>query len=211
MTDLRMSNFDPMRLQLRLYHAEGSCSGVTLAALRRTELSHEVVMVDLANGEQRTETFHAVSPDGKVPALVVGSTLLTETPAILIFLDTIAPEAELLPRSADPVSQARITSDLVWCGATLHPVARGLFNPSRVAEGDGVGVRMRSLALAEPIAARCEMRLAQQPHWFGASWSIVDAYLGWLFALMRNAGLDLSARPALAKLAAAAPPAGAPL
>lgn len=195
-------------MRIRLHHAEGACSGVTLEALRRTGLPHEVVTVDLKGGEQHGAAFRAINPDGKVPALAMDDVLLTENPAILLHLDAIAPEAALLPRPAGAAQRARVVSDLVWCGATLHPIARGLYMPSRVADGDGAGVRSRSLALADPIADRCEARLAGRPHWFGADWSIVDTYLGWLFGLMRRGGLDLDRRPHLAMLIGRAPPAG---
>lgn len=194
--------------EMRLYHAEGACSGVTLDALRRTGLPHDVVTVDLRGGEQHGPAFRAISPDGKVPALRVGDLLLTENPSIVLFLDELAPEAALLPRPPDAAERARVVSDLVWCGATLHPLARGFYNPARVTDGDGAGVRARSKALIEPIADRVETRLATQPHWFGTSWSIVDPYVGYLFGLIRRGGFDLDRYPRLATLVDAAPPAG---
>ena len=178
---------------------------VTLEALRRTGLPHDIVTVDLKAGEQHGAPFRAINPDGKVPALAVDDMLLTENPSILLFLDTLAPEAALLPHPTSALERARIVSDLVWCGATLHPIARGIYMPSRVTDGDGAGVRARSLALAAPIAVRCEARLTTQPHWFGADWSIVDTYLGWLFGLMQRGGLELDRHPQLNALVARGP------
>lgn len=187
-----------------LYHAKGACSMVTLEALRRAELPHDVVTVDLARGEQNHAAFRIVNPMAKVPALMVDGMLLTENPAILLYIDAARPGANLLPRPADPVARASAVSDLVWCGASLHPLARAIFNPSRLTDGDGSGVRAKALALMEPIADRCEGRFAAGPHWFGARWSIVDSYLAWIFGLARRGGLSLDARPALAALAGGA-------
>lgn len=185
---------------LTLYHADGACSSVTLTALQRTGLPHKVVRLDLADGEQRGAAYLAVNPMGKVPALVADGTLLTESPAILLFLDGLRPDAGLLPRATDPVTRAAAVADLVWCGASLHPLARAIYMPSRLTDGDGTGVHAKALALMAPIADRCDARLARQPHWFGEKWSIVDPYLAWIFALARRGGLSLDGRPALAAL-----------
>lgn len=186
---------------MTLYHAEGACSSVTLTTLRHAGLPHHVVPVDLAAGEQRGAAFLAINPMGKVPALLVEGTLLTENPAILLYLDALRPGAGLLPHPTDPVARAAAVGDLVWCGATLHPLARAIYMPSRLTDGDGAGVRAKALALMVPIADRCEARLSRQPHWFGEIRSIIDDYLAWIFALARRGGLSLEARPALARLA----------
>lgn len=187
-------------MTVTLYHAPGACSSVTLAALRHAGLPHAVVTVDLAGGEQHGAAFRAINPMGKVPALIVDDRLLSENPAILLYLDDIRPGAGLLPHPTDALARAEAISDLVWCGASLHPLARAIFMPSRLTAGDGAGVRARALALLAPVAERCEARLAMQPHWFGADWSIVDTYLAWIFQLASRGGFSLDPYPALSAL-----------
>ena len=165
-------------MTVTLYHAEGACSEVTLVALRRTGIAHTVATIDFACAEQKGAAFRAVNAMSKVPALLIGATVLTENVAILQYLDGENLEAQLLPHPVDRVARAAVVSDLVWCGATLHPLARAIYDPSRLTDGDGDGVRAKALAQMTPIADRSEARLAQQAYWFGPTWSIVDTYLG---------------------------------
>lgn len=49
-------------------------------------LEHELIHVDLANGEQRKDDFLALNPFGVVPVLVDGDVVLRESTAILVYL-----------------------------------------------------------------------------------------------------------------------------
>lgn len=177
--------------ELTLFHAVGACSEVTLCALRRTGLAHRVEYVDLARGEQASPVYLAINPAGKVPALLVDGRPLTENPVILLYLDRLAPDAALLPKPQDFFDQARIASDLVWCGSTLHPLARAIYNPARVTAGETAGVREKALGALRPMALLCEERFARQPCWYGDSWTIADRYLGWIFRLAEKGGFPL--------------------
>ena len=49
-------------------------------------IAHEVINVDLANGEQKSEAFLALNPAGQVPAIVDGDNVIADSNAILVYL-----------------------------------------------------------------------------------------------------------------------------
>jgi glutathione S-transferase len=66
--------------------------------LSELDLDFEFIQVDLTKGEHRRPEFVAVNPAGKVPVLVDGDFVLTESVAIVLYLAEKYPERGLLPR-----------------------------------------------------------------------------------------------------------------
>jgi maleylacetoacetate isomerase len=81
---------------------------------------HEIP-VDLDKGEQRDPAFLAVNPQGALPALVEpGEAPLTQSLAILEYLEEVHPEPPLLPK--DPRGRARVRSLAAVIAADSHPL-----------------------------------------------------------------------------------------
>ena len=74
----------------------------------------EIEMVDLPKGDQRKPNFLALNPNGKIPVLVDGKTVLWESSAIMIHIAEKKPNA-LWP--ADPATRVDILRWLFWDGA----------------------------------------------------------------------------------------------
>ena len=90
-------------------------------ALALKGLTAEEHGVDLDAGEQRGEAFLKINPLGAIPALVVrGHAPLTQSLAILEFLDETAPAPPLLP--PDPYGRARVRSIAAMLAADTHPL-----------------------------------------------------------------------------------------
>lgn len=82
--------------------------------------AHEHV-VDLDAGAQLGKAFLAINPMGAIPALVVpGHPPLTQSLAILEFLDETHPAPPLLP--ADPYGRARVRSIAAMLAGDTHPL-----------------------------------------------------------------------------------------
>jgi glutathione S-transferase len=185
-------------MTITLYHTPGACSRVTMNALEEIGLDYDDQAIDLAQNQQKSPEYLAVNPKGCVPALRVGDRLLTENAAILYFLHTTHPEAALLPPDS-AIGLNEGLEDLVWCGSTLHPIMRQVRAPQRYTAVNLDGVRATGTALMTPILGAIAARLDAGRWWYGASWSIVDVYLYWLYSTVAGAGLDLSPWPALAE------------
>lgn len=174
--------------ELTLYHTPGACSRVTLNALEELALAFDDRPVDIFKGAQFSPDYRAVNPKAKVPALLVGDQLLTETPAIILWLTELVPDETLLP-GLTALARAQAFADLVWCSNTLHPLARTIRMPNRATAGDPAPVRETAVAAMTPLLASIDARLAQQPWWFGDRWSIVDVYLSWVLGMCEG-GVD---------------------
>ncbi|MDM0026531.1 glutathione S-transferase family protein [Variovorax saccharolyticus] len=194
-----MSGIDRSAPHLVLHHFPGACSQVCVFALEHAGLPYELRLVDLQSSEQTGDAYVAVSPLGKVPALVIDGVVLTENAAIQTYVAELRPQAGLFPRDGSPLTAGLRQAGLSLCGGTLHPIVRGLANPSRITEGDPEGVRRRSSALATKSFGFAEARIAETGWWFD-EWSLVDVYLNWAVSVAASAGFDFAPFPTLAGL-----------
>lgn len=85
-----------------LYHASPSRSITALWMLEEIGQPFELKVLNLQAGEQRDPDFLALNPMGKVPCLVDGETVVTETAAVCLHLAERFPEAGLNVPVGDP-------------------------------------------------------------------------------------------------------------
>jgi maleylacetoacetate isomerase len=90
-------------------------------ALALKGLSAREHYIDLDAGDQRGEDFLKINPFGAIPALIVpGQAPLTQSLAILEYLDETVPDPPLLPH--DPIGRARVRSIASGLAADTHPL-----------------------------------------------------------------------------------------
>lgn len=90
-------------------------------ALNLKGLSYKTVPVDLVAGAQRTPEYVAKNPIKGVPTLVLqDGTALTQSLAIMDYLDHIAPDPALLP--SDPLLRAKVQAAAQVVATDIHPV-----------------------------------------------------------------------------------------
>lgn len=92
----------------------------TRIALNLKEITYEQRGIDLRAGAQRSEAFLKLNPQGMVPALETGDAVLTQSPAILEWLEETHPEPPLLPQGATERTQVRAMAALIGCD--IHPL-----------------------------------------------------------------------------------------
>jgi glutathione S-transferase len=73
--------------------------------LQELGVEFQSVVIDLRRGEHQSPQFLAVNPAGKVPALVDGGLVLTESVAIVLYLAERFPDRGLLPQDAGTRAQ----------------------------------------------------------------------------------------------------------
>lgn len=175
-----------------LFHMPGACSGVAMIALEEAGLEYEDRVINIFAGEQRSASYLSVNPKGKVPALRFDGCVITEGAAILIFIDEQYPEGRLLP-SGNAAQKAQYRSDLIWCSNTLHPLARSIMMPDRIAPGAPESARAVAIEQLRDILASSSGRFPEW--WNGRDWSITDAYVAWCLGLAVLGGFDLASFP----------------
>jgi maleylacetoacetate isomerase len=90
-------------------------------ALNLKGLPYHSIPIDLVAGDQRGEPNRAINAQGLVPTLVLeDGTALTQSLAILQWLDDVQPEPRLWP--ADPMVRARATAMALVVVADIHPI-----------------------------------------------------------------------------------------
>jgi maleylpyruvate isomerase len=83
-------------------------------------IAYEQVAVDLRREDHLTPQYKSVNPQQLVPALDVGGRILTQTPAIIEWLEERHPSPPLLPK--DPEHRARVRAFAAIVGCDVHPV-----------------------------------------------------------------------------------------
>jgi maleylacetoacetate isomerase len=89
-------------------------------ALNLKGLAYEDAFVHLRRGDQRNAGYLAVNPQGLVPALEIDGQTLTQSLAIVEYLDETHPEPPLLPR--DPAGRARVRALAAVVACDIHPI-----------------------------------------------------------------------------------------
>jgi len=89
-------------------------------ALALKGIDHEAVYVHLRRGDQRAADYAAINPMRLVPTLIDGPTILTQSMAILEYLEETRPEPPLLPD--DPAERARVRAFAQTVVADIHPL-----------------------------------------------------------------------------------------
>ena len=90
-------------------------------ALNLKGLAPERVFIHLRKNAQRADQYLAVNPQGLVPALVTDDgTILTQSLAIIEYLDETQPTPPLLP--AAPIPRARVRSLALAVACDIHPI-----------------------------------------------------------------------------------------
>ncbi|WP_426102570.1 maleylacetoacetate isomerase [Massilia sp. TSP1-1-2] len=85
-------------------------------------LTYEAVPVHLTRdgGEQLKADYLAINPGALVPALDDGGAVITQSLAILEYLDEMHPQAPLMPR--DALGRARVRSLALTVACDIHPL-----------------------------------------------------------------------------------------
>lgn len=92
----------------------------TRIALGLKGLSYAQQGIDLRTGAQRSAAFVALNPQGMVPALEADGAVLTQSPAILEWLEETHPNPALLP--ANPLDRAHVRAMSAVIGCDIHPL-----------------------------------------------------------------------------------------
>ncbi|MFO1124737.1 MAG: maleylacetoacetate isomerase [Methylocystis sp.] len=134
--------------------------------------------IHLLRGEQRAPRYRAKNPLAIVPTLELDDgTLITQSLAIIDYLDALTPDPPLLPKEPVMAAQARAVALTIAC--EIHPLAN-----LRVIEAlqrqfgakDAQIVAWRRRWIAEGLAA-VEALIAPDPFAFGAEPSLADLCL----------------------------------
>ncbi|MFJ6025568.1 maleylacetoacetate isomerase [Brevundimonas sp. NPDC092305] len=104
---------------LHSYWRSGAAYRVRIA-LNLKGLTYDQQGHDLRTGAQKDAAYVALNPQGMVPALQVDGAVLTQSPAILEWLEETHPEPPLMPSS--PVGRAHVRAMAALIACDIHPL-----------------------------------------------------------------------------------------
>ena len=176
---------------LKLYYAAGTCALASHIALEEAGARFETVRLSFRTSDQRKPEYLAINPKGRVPALVTGQGILTETPALLVYIAQTFPKAGLAPLD-NPFELARVQAFNSYLCSTVH-----------IAHAHG----MRGYRWADDVEALKEMKrkvpqsvgecfeliereMFAGPWVMGKAYTICDPYLFTLAQFLEGDGVD---------------------
>jgi glutathione S-transferase len=160
-------------------------------ALEEIGVPFETALLKFAIGEHKSPDYLEINPKGKVPTLLVDGQPLTENVAIVNFLARSYPQAHLLPFGESAWSEAQALVDLAWCASTLHPIVTRIVLPQLFCD-ERSGIERVWVMAVGAMRANFELidRRLEGGSWILGDWSIVDAYLFWIWDQAAAGGLD---------------------
>jgi maleylpyruvate isomerase len=182
---------------VRLYsYWRSSCSWRVRIALAYKGVAHELSPVHLlrGGGEQYRAEYASMNPMRQVPTLVLDDgEVLTQSPAIIEYLEDTHPEPRLLPGDPRARARARELADIVATG--MQP----LQNLSVLREIAGLGGDKAAWARRwiERGLAALEARARPAPYLAGSQVSVADVFAVPQLYNARRFGIELDAFPAL--------------
>lgn len=189
-------------MSLKLFFAPGACSFVPHAALELAGATFEPMVVKLHKGEQRSPEYLALNPRGQVPVLVDGTDVVTQIPAIALHIDSLFPQAGLLPASG--MARTRALQKLMWMNNTVHPTFTHVFMPQKFTADEAAQTAIKAHAVQayrEMLGEMEALAAAASPWLGGAQPGVLDAYALTLLRWGGYAGIDPTTLPATWDLA----------
>jgi glutathione S-transferase len=181
---------------LTLYYTPGTCALASHIALEEAGAAYEAVRIDFATGQQKSPDYLAINPKARVPALVTEQGVLTETPAILVYLAQRFPDASLAPIH-DPFDLARLQAFNSYLCSTVHVAHAHRMRGYRWADDEAAFAAMRR-KVPESVGegfAMIEREMLAGPWVMGDAFSVADMYLFTLAQWLEGDGVDLSKLP----------------
>jgi maleylpyruvate isomerase len=174
---------------------------LNLKGIAATHVSHH-----LRHGEQRGPAYLALNPQGLVPTLELDDgTVLTQSLAIIEWLDETHPEPALLPK--DPTARAKVRAFAQAIACDTHPVQNlKVLNRLRELGHDGATALAWAAAVNVDGLSACEQLVADNsgPFCFGAAPSLADICLVPQLGNARRFKVDVAQFPRLLRAEAAA-------
>ena len=177
---------------LTLYYAPGACSMASHIVLEESGEKYEPKKVDLAGGEQRTEAYLKLNPQGRVPVLRLDDGYaLAENTAILPYLGK---RFGLWPKA--PEADAKAMSTIGFFAASVHPAHAHVGRPERYTADQsafpgikeaGLDRQLRGISGVDEVLELVRAFVEEWPLFLGVVLTVVAASgaLGWLMSRSR--------------------------
>jgi len=191
--------------RLHNFH-ENSAGRRVRIALHLKNIAFDYVSVDMspATEEQLSDAYRDINPMRLIPALEHEGKVLTESFAIIDYLEELYPSPSLYPQ--DPMERAQARAFAMTIAAGMHPL-----HNTRVIKYLGQELQLDQKAVAKWYITWANKGLfaletlvvragADEPYCFGAEPTVADLFLVPQYANYQRLGVDLTAYPRLKQI-----------
>jgi glutathione S-transferase len=183
----------------RFYYSPRSCALASHIVLEHIGADFEAIRLDFQANQQRSAEYLAINAKGRVPALVTERGVITETPAILLYLAQTHPQSGVAPLD-DPFALAELQAVNSWFCSTVHVVHAHGTRGARWAD-DASALQAMKAKVAQNMTD-CfdwiERELLRGPWVMGKDFSVADPYLFTLTLWLMQNGVELARFPRVA-------------
>ena len=177
---------------MKLFYSRSSCAFAPHMLLFDAGADFEAVEVNFAANEQNSDAFLTVNPKGRVPALETPNGILTENPAILLYIAQTHPDKELAP--SDPYLLAEAQAFNMYLASTVH-VAHAHKHRGHRWVDDEEAQKAMTAKVAENMAECARMietHFFKGPYVLGQTYSMCDPYLALIFRWLVADGVNVN-------------------
>jgi glutathione S-transferase len=176
---------------LTLFYALNTCALASHIALEESGAAYEAKRLNFAENEQRKPEYLKINPKSRVPALVTDQGVLTETPAILVYIAQSFPKANLAPVN-DPFRLAQIQAFNSYLCSTVHVAHAHRVRGYRWSDDERARETMKQKVPQN--VGECfdliEREYFQGPWVMGPDYTIADPYLFTIARWLEADGVD---------------------
>ena len=154
------------------FHSPNTRSAGARALLEELGAEYQMHVLNMKTGEQRQPAYLTINPMGKVPAIRHGEALITEQPAVFLYLADHFSEAGLAPPIGDPLRGPYLRW-LVFYGSCFEPALI-----DKAMKRDVANLAMSPYGDYDTMLATLTGQLATGPWLLGDTFTAADVLWG---------------------------------
>ena len=183
---------------LKLYYTPDTCALASHIALIEAGADYALERISFKREEQRKPEYLKINPKSRVPALVAEEGVLTETPAILVYIAQKFP-AKNLALMSEPFAFAEVQAFNSFLCSTMHIAHAHRMRGYRwVDAADTHAIEAMKKKVPEAVAGCYELiekNFFKGPFVMGERYTVCDPYLFTLAQWAEGDGVDISRFP----------------
>ena len=183
-----------------LYYTAHTCALATHIVLEELGVTYDLKRVDFGSEQQKSPDYISINPKARVPALATKDGVLTETPALLIYLAQCYPSSGLAPLS-NPFALAELQAFNSFMCSTLHVAHSHRMRGSRWAD-DPAAILAMQQKVPDSVGSGWQIvedRLFRGPWVMGENYSVAHPYMFTMAEWIEADGLEASRFPKVAE------------
>jgi glutathione S-transferase len=185
---------------LKLYYTPGTCALASHITLIEAGADYALERISFKREEQRQPGYLKVNPKARVPALVTEEGVLTETPAILVYIAQKFP-AKNLALMSEPFKFAEVQAFNSYLCSSAHIAHAHRMRGYRWVDADDThSIEAMKKKVPESVGACYELverELFKGPYVMGERYTVCDPYLFTLIQWLEGDSVDIARFPRL--------------